>query len=413
MNNIPGTPISSCLACQATELTQFYRHEGAPQNSMLLLDSAEEATSFPRGTVSLAVCHSCGFIANTEYQPGTAEYSNRYESSQAFSGTFNQFATGLAQRWIDRHGLVNKTILEIGCDKGDFLSLMCELGDNNGIGIDPAADPTRQQRSGAAGRMEFIADFYGAKYQDVFADVVICRHTLEHIPNVLEFMTGVRDALGDRLETVVLFELPDTKRVLEDGAFWDIYYEHCSYFTAGSLARLFRRTGFEVISVEREFDDQYLLIEARPCNRDVTTALSSASTPTELEEVAAQVVESSLAFGASAHEDIRIRKEDLNSLHRDGKRLVVWGGGSKGVAFLTTLGLNEQVKFAVDVNPHKQGQYLSGFGQLVIGPADLVGIDPHVIVVMNPIYLDEINASVAQLGLHANVFSVDQSVLSR
>ena len=44
---------------------------------------------------------------------------------------------------------------------------------------------------------------------------------------------------------MVFFELPDTERVLTEAAFWDIYYEHCSYFTPGSLARLFRRTGFE------------------------------------------------------------------------------------------------------------------------------------------------------------------------
>ncbi len=47
-------------------------------------------------------------------------------------------------------------------------------------------------------------------------------------------------------------------------AFWDVYYEHCSYFSLGSLARLFRSTGFEVTGLHVEYDDQYLLVEARP-----------------------------------------------------------------------------------------------------------------------------------------------------
>ena len=62
----------------------------------------------------------------------------------------------------------------------------------------------------------------------------------------------------------MLFELPDVRRVLDEVAFWDVYYEHCSYFSAGSLARLFRATGFEVLDLALDYDDQYLLLEARP-----------------------------------------------------------------------------------------------------------------------------------------------------
>ena len=59
-------------------------------------------------------------------------------------------------------------------------------------------------------------------------------------------MRLVRGSIGDRPQVTVFFELPDMERVLVEQAFWDIYYEHCSYFTLGSLARLFRRTGFDV-----------------------------------------------------------------------------------------------------------------------------------------------------------------------
>ena len=77
-------------------------------------------------------------------------------------------------------------------------------------------------------------------------------------------MAQVRAAIGDRTDTVVLFELPDVLRVLRDAAFWDVYYEHCSYFSPGSLARLFRLTGFEVLRLEMDYDDQYILLEAKP-----------------------------------------------------------------------------------------------------------------------------------------------------
>src|SRR5690606_5558175 len=71
---------------------------------------------------------------------------------------------------------------------------------------------------------------------------------------------------------LVLFEVPDVGRILRERAFWDIYYEHCSYFTAGSLAGLFRRVGFEVLDVEHAFGGQYLLLLARPAGTEVESS---------------------------------------------------------------------------------------------------------------------------------------------
>ena len=62
----------------------------------------------------------------------------------------------------------------------------------------------------------------------------------------------------------VVFEVPDNARVMAEGAFWDIYYEHNSYFSPGSLTRVFQRAGFEVTRTSLEFDNQYLVLEDAP-----------------------------------------------------------------------------------------------------------------------------------------------------
>ena len=76
-----------------------------------------------------------------------------------------------------------------------------------------------------------------------------------------------------------------------------------------------------------------------------------------------------------------------------------WGAGSKAVAFLTTLGLTSEIDVLVDVNPHKRGRFMPGTGHEVIGPDDLVARRPDCIVVMNPIYVDEIRRDLAARGL--------------
>ena len=52
-------------------------------------------------------------------------------------------------------------------------------------------------------------------------------------------------------------------------------------------------------------------------------------------------------------------------------RVVVWGSGSKGVAFLGALGGGDAVSHVVDINPHRQGRFMVGTGHPIVGPATL------------------------------------------
>jgi cyclopropane fatty-acyl-phospholipid synthase-like methyltransferase len=289
-------------------------------------------------------------------------------------------------------------VLEIGSGKGEFLALVCELGGNRGVGIDPAFVEERLASS-AADRMRFVKDLYGERYADLEADAIVCRHTLEHIGPVGEFMRLVRRTASQRPAPVVLFELPDVGRVLREGAFWDVYYEHCSYFSPGSLARLFRASGFDVDELSLAYDDQYILIGGRPAESPRTRAHALEET---VDELAGDVAH----FRSSLEATARRWRDRIAAERADGRRTVIWGAGSKGVAFLVTLGVGDDVEAAVDINPFKQGMYLAGTGHEVRAPEELVAAPPDLVVVMNAIYLDEVRAQLHGLGLSAEVVAV-------
>ena len=215
---------------------RFIARTAFPSHSVLLMDSAEQAANYPVGDLQLGFCEKCGFIANTRWDHKFVSYDATYEETQHFSETFGRFAESLAQRWIDRYDIRDQLILEIGCGKAEFLDLMCRLGSNRGIGVDPSVIPERLPED-ARSRIECIPEYYSATghFRDD-ARVIMCRHTLEHIYNTRELIETIRASIGDRDDALVLFELPDMTRVLQECAYWDIYYEHCSYFTAGSLA---------------------------------------------------------------------------------------------------------------------------------------------------------------------------------
>ncbi|MGI9418794.1 MAG: SAM-dependent methyltransferase, partial [Geminicoccaceae bacterium] len=92
----------------------------------------------------------------------------------------------------------------------------------------------------------------------------------------------------------------------------------------------------------------------------------------------------------------------------DGRRIVLWGGGSKAVAFLSTLGLKDGIELAVDINPRRCGTYLAGGGQEIVTPDRLTDYRPDDVIVMNPIYLDEIGADLRSMGLDPEIVPMEQ-----
>lgn len=389
---------SICKSCSSADLVEFHRLSDVPVNSCLLFASREDAWNYPRGEIVLAFCRQCGFISNVRFSSALARYTEGYEEQQSFSPRFNRFARELATSLIERHNLRGKTILEIGCGKGDFLLLLSELGKNRGIGIDPTYVPGRQNGSSSA-EVTFIRDFYSERYAEYTGDMICCRHALEHIPDTAALVQAVRRSISEKTNTAVFFELPDVERVLRECAFWDIYYEHCSYFTLGSLARLFRKSGFEVTNLEKAFDNQYLLIEARVTNHNHSQPMPNEETVEELSNDVAR-------FQSNYEQVVRRWKQKVQDIGEQGKRGVIWGSSSKCVAFLNTIGITDEIEFVVDINPYRHGKYLPGSGKLIVAPNFLQDYRPDVVIAMNPIYLDEIRKDLSGLGLNPELVAV-------
>ena len=388
--------VHACPGCGAQGMQVFFQLQGVPTNSCILLGTREEALAYPRGDLELAFCSACGFISNMAFDENLTEYSGRYEETQSFSETFNAFHRKLAERLIERYGLHDKDVLEIGCGKGEFIALLAQLGNNRGVGFDPGY---REERTADAlsGRLKFVKDFYSEKYAAYQADFVCCKMTLEHIHPASRFVATVRRAIGDRYDTVVFFQIPDATRIVRECAFEDIYYEHCSYFSPGSLGRLFRRNGFDVINLETEYAGQYLTIEARPA-RDVP------STPLPQEDDLPALARGVAEFPAKCRATLDEWRRRVRESRGRGRKIVLWGSGSKGVSFLTTLGVGDSIDYAVDINPHRQGYYMPTTGQRIVAPAFLREYRPDLVIIMNAIYRDEIERDLDRMALRPEIF---------
>lgn len=348
----------------------------------------ESALSVARGDISLAYCNDCSHLYNQLFDPVLIEYAPGYEAALDFSPRFREYADELATSLIDRFDIRNKQVIEVACGRGEFLLRVCALGSNSGVGFDPSyvGNDTSDD-----GKVRFIRDYYSDDYSQYTADFLCCRHALEHIPGPRAFMENLRKALSASEGAHVFIEVPNSSYTLKDLGIWDLIYEHCSYFSSGSLGRLVAASGMEVLEVKEGFGGQFLGIVARPLQDPLSRAGPSFGIP--------DISSHASAFAANFTAKVNEWSDKLGQLSNTGKKVVVWGGGSKAVTFLNVLKAEGLVKYVVDINPRKTSLYVPGTGQEIVEPLFLKEYQPDTVIIMNPIYRKEIARLLADFGL--------------
>jgi hypothetical protein len=375
-----------CPGCNSSASEQFYSVPSVPVHQVKLVPTRAAALGCRKGDIGLRFCSSCGFVWNAAFDVARMSYEEDYESTQTVSPTFNRFHEGLARDLIERFALRGKKVVEVGCGQGEFITMLAELGGNHGYGFDQV-----HRGAGGSERVTFVKDFYGEAHKHLEPDFLCCKMTLEHVHDTGGFLRRMRLAMGDRPQSVIFFMIPEVTRILNLRAFWDVYYEHCSYYSPGALARHFRIAGFDPIDVWCDYGDQYVLIAARPGTGSSRT-LANEHPP---EALAPKVG----AFGHGVAGDVALWRGWLGQLRRRGQKTVLWGGGSKAVAFLTTLGATDGIDYAVDLNPNRSGTYIAGTGQQIVAPEFLAQYRPDVVIVMSPIYVPEITEQLDRMGV--------------
>jgi hypothetical protein len=391
------TPLrSTCPVCRSSDLFAFWQADQVPIHCNVMCATQAEARRAPKGEICLVFCRRCSFIWNSAFEPDRMQYRPGYENSLHASSRFQEYANALAQRLVARHGLHGKEIVEIACGNGEFLRILCRLGNNRGVGFDPGYRGDPEQDEHAASQTTFLREYYTEEHASRPCDLICCRHALEHIDNPVAFLRMIRNGIGNKRRTVVFFEVPNAQFTIRALGIWDLIYEHCSYFTSASLQRCFVRSGFAVRECGKAFGGQFLTIEVVPAAGTAQRVEAATGAP---QPVAADVA----TFGSRYRDRVANWEQKLSIMQRRQQRVVVWGAGSKGVTFLNIVPGASIVRHVVDVNPRKHGKFIAGTGQLIVPPQFLSDYQPHVIIVMNGIYHDEILRTLRDLSVDAKL----------
>jgi len=349
----------------------------------MIFSDKRSATSVPRGDLRLSCCRSCDFIFNDAFDEKSVLYGSAYDNRQHFSDYFNDYMRKVSECLIYRKGVTHSRIIEVGCGDGTFLKLLLsdEQNGNTGVGFDPSyCGP----ESDCNGRARFIVDYYDRRYTDFGADMVVCRHVIEHIADPIAFLTNIRDALDKQSHSTVFLETPDVRWILENNSFWDFCYEHCSYFSPESLSSALMIAGFEPVELIKTFRGQYMLSVAKPVEENACNGVRD-KPKSEIPDLAEEYAQHAQSF-------IRKSRSILKNLSEN-DAIFLWGAGAKGVMYANLIDPDaECISGIVDVNPDKQGGFTPGSGHMVISPEQLP--ENGLVVIMNENYADEIRKQI-------------------
>lgn len=373
-----------CPGCGNRSLSAPFRLVDQPVVLNYRFTDPAAASGVPRGDVTLRQCHRCSLVFNATFDIRAIPYDGHYENRQCFSTAFHAHLETLARRLTRRNGLTGGRILEIGCGKGDFLRLLCATAGATGEGYDTSYEPSAEPEPAG---ISFSNHYLLASGVRGDFDAVICRHVVEHVPEIGAFLRelhAIATAAGD---PVVVLETPRFEWIVEHLCLWDVFYEHCNYISTAALAYLSRLAGFRVVEHRDAFGAQYQVLELR-LDRGPMSGRSPAPGVPESARLGF------LAERAQAHlDDLATRV----STARGGRAWGVWGAGAKGVALVNQIAGPGPAR-VIDSNPAKQGGVLPGTHIPIVAPDDPGVLDLGLVVIANPNYADEIGAFLQARG---------------
>lgn len=384
--------INNCPVCESSKIDAFMNQNNVPVNQNLPSIDRNNAMNISRGKLSLAVCDNCGFIFNQTFDFSKLTYDENYDNTQDLSTLFDQHLSELIDELINQKKITNSCIVEIGCGKGSFLHRLVanEQWNNIGYGFDPTyVGP----ESLFDGKLKFIKKYYDSSFSDIPADVIICRHVIEHIPDPLHFLNTVKQALINSPNANLFFETPNVEWILTNNVIWDFFYEHCSYFSISSLSTVFQKAGFNIEAVKTVFNGQYVWLHATP-NIQSITQNDSTHIPILAKRFAKLQKELTNHWMNKIHELVGTGK------------VALWGAGAKGVTFANMIDPNcKLIDSIIDINPNKQGKFIPGSGHPIIDPMAIISRNIKTVIIMNPNYYKENSELLKKANISVDVIT--------
>ncbi len=355
-----------CGVC-GSEVRPFLSFGKQPLGNAFL--KKEDFDKEKRFELELGLCVKCKLVQQTHPPPVEAlESDYRNYAYVPFGTTLAAHYQEMAGQAVLKAGINDKSLtVDVGSNNGLLLGIVGRLTGCRILGVEPAERISQIARDSG---VPTITSFFTkdiARHISItqgYADLVVCTQTLQHIPDVNEFVSNLGSLL--KPEGLLLIEGRYFGATMAKRSYDTVYHEMQWFFTLRSLEELLNRNGLYVAHAEE--NDIYggsLRVYAR---KAVTERLNQAPNPpyqgvvSELEDqqqLADLRTYRRFARLVRTHRD-RLAKL-LWKLEGEGKKIAAYGAPSTSATLLNYCGIGSKIlSYVVDDSPLKQGLYTPG-----------------------------------------------------
>ena len=345
-----------CRVCNS-DLSNIFFQKNMPPQAQFFPDTKKDSNL---GIDLIASqCNGCGLI---QLENENVTYYREVVRASGFSNEMNNFRFNQFEKLINFYQLQKKKIIEVGCGKGEYLSIIDTM-DVDAYGIEFSLESVENCKNKGLKVSNGFIDSTNYTISNGPFDVFLLMSFLEHIPQINQFLKGIRNNLNEN--ALGLVEVPNFDMIIQEKLFSEFIPDHLFYFTNSTLKRTLEFNGFDVIDCKPIWHDY------------IISAVVKKRGNTNLE-----IFENS--------QNLLIKKIRKYVDNYDPKKVAVWGAGHQALALISLADLSNKISYVVDSASFKQNKFTPATNIPVFSPSKLKTEPVDAVIVIGAAYTEEI-----------------------
>lgn len=363
--------IKKCRVCKNDFFEEpLLKYENMPSVAQNLPDA--KSLNEDKGVdIGVYQCSVCGLV-QLDNEP--VEYYRDVIRATGFSNEMKEFRFKQFKDFVQEYSLEDKKIIEIGCGRGEYLSLMDKFIKKT-YGLEHLKDSVI---NGKKEKLRIIEGFIENEKDDIKNapfDAFYIMNFLEHLPDTNSVLKGIRKNLTETAVGIV--EVPNFDMMLKQNLFSEFTRDHLFYFTKKTLKSTLKQNGFDVVNCKEIWHD-YIISAVVKKTKDINPKRLNK----KLEKIDLSPFEN--------HQK-KITREINDYIDKIGENNVaIWGAGHQAFAIMSLANLSGKVRYVVDSAPFKQGLYTPATHIPIVSPMRLDTNPVDAVIIMAGSYSDEI-----------------------